>query len=292
MASFFARRYLFPMTQFSLLNGRASIEVMLNENDPPGETNNMKNKSRWARFLAAGGLAGFGGMVQAVLLETLDGNPATAAVDYDTALGLTWMDDSNHTETGGYDGNGLGNGMPAPFRALELNPKGSVITNWRFQTTLDLGSDRATFTSVNQVVHYGFNIKTGPKIPHRSYTPLGDKAYDDTEGSGPQAGLDLTGTSPFSSVQSNLYWLTAEVYTPGTSFVSEFDSGSGSSGSALYSLRLPAWAVSCGGVGAAIIHGGTATVWVMRRGLEKWSKVAHWVSILGVRSRRFPALHP
>jgi hypothetical protein len=265
---------------------------MLNKNDPPDETNNMKSKSSWARFLAAGVLAGLAGMAHAVLLKTLDGNPATGGADYDAAPALAWLDDSNHTKTSCSNGSGLRNWTPARSRGPELNPEGSVITNGRLPTTLDVDSDGAALTNLSQVLHCSFNITMRAEMPHRSYTTLGDEADDDMEGTYHQAGLSLTGISPFSSVQPNLYWLTAEDYTPGTGFVSEFDSGTGSTSSTLFPLRLPAWAVSCGGVGAAMVHGGTATVWAMRRGLEKWSKVAHWVSIMGVRSRHFPALHP
>ena len=264
---------------------------MLNENDPPDETNNMKSKSSWARFLAAGVLAGLGGMAQAVFLETMDGNQATAEADNDTAPALAWLDGSDHAKTSGSNGSGLRNWTPARSRAPELNPTGSVITNGRLPTTLDVESDGASFTKVNQVVHDSFYITTRAEMPDTSCATLGDKAYDTTEGSRPQAGLGLTGASDFSNVESNFYWLAAEDCKPDTGFLSGVGSGSGSTRSALDTL-VSAWAVSCGGVGAAMVHGGTATVWAMRRGLEKWSKVAHWVSIMGVRSRHFPALHP
>jgi hypothetical protein len=106
-------------------------------------------------------------------------------------------------------------------------------------------------------------------------TTLGDKAYYNTSGVGPQAGWGLTNTGPFSNVQSNAYWSATE-YAPGTSNAWGFGFDYGVQGDVGKSVGFYAWAVHSGNVGAAIVPI-PAAVWLFGGGL---------LGLIGVGRRR------
>jgi hypothetical protein len=91
--------------------------------------------------------------------------------------------------------------------AVVLDPYGSGITGWRLPDTnpvngvsynysfaYDGSTDRGFNNSAPGTAHAG---STGSEMAHLFYKTLGNLAYYDTSGSGPQAGWGLTNTGRF-----------------------------------------------------------------------------------------------
>ena len=97
----------------------------------------------------------------------------------------------------------------------------------------------------------GYNVDTATsEMAHLFYDELGNKAYFDTAGTGPQTGWGLTNAGPFTNLQADTYWSGTE-YAPSTGYawVFHFDDGTQDQNgkpNGFYAL-----AVSPGDVGAA-----------------------------------------
>src|SRR3989344_3911374 len=139
----------------------------------------------------------------------LDGNLSTFEAYYDTSLNITWLANALYAGT-------TMNWTTATTWAAGLNPYGSGIAGWRLPTTIDVGNEGCTYTNPYQGVDCRYNITTLSEMSHMFYTTLGDLAYYDTAGVGPQPGYGLSNTGPFSNVQSFYYWSATE-YAPTTS---------------------------------------------------------------------------
>ena len=187
----------------------------------------------------------------------LDGSLSTFEAYYDTSLNITWLANAN------YAGAAM-NWTNANVWAAALNPYGSGITGWRLPTVTDTGTSGCNFAYTGTDCGYNVDTATG-EMAHMFYTTLGDKAYYNTSGVGPQAGWGLTNTGPFSNVQSDDYWSATE-YAPNTSYAWYFNTGYGYQDRYNKTYSLYAWAVHSGDVGATTVPV-PAAVWLFGSGL-------------------------
>ena len=245
----------------------------------------MKFNLRWAATALSVVVLGASTLAQAAAVsgqgtwETtlqgrdLDGNVTTFEAYYDTALNITWLADANYAQTSGYDADGLMDWSTANAWAAGLNPYGSGVTGWRLPTVTDTGASGCDFAYTGTDCGYNVNTATG-EMAHMFYTTLGNKAYYDTSGVGPQAGWGLTNTGLFSNVQSSSYWSGTE-YAPDTSIAWHFAFNDGSQDPVSKVVGAYAWAVRPGDVAAVPVP---AAAWLFGSGL---------LGLLGVaRARR------
>jgi hypothetical protein len=204
----------------------------------------------------ASGISGQGTWETTLQARDLDGNTGTIEAYYDTDLNITWLADAN------YAGTGM-NWSTATAWAAGLTI-GST-SGWRLPTVTDTGTSGCDYAYTGTDCGYNANTATG-EMAHMFYTTLGDKAFYNTSGVGPQSGWGLTNTGPFSNVQSYPYWSATE-YSPNTTasawFFYFYDGSQGNLGK---SEGLSGWAVHSGNVGAAIVPV-PAAVWLFGGGL-------------------------
>ncbi len=196
----------------------------------------------------------------------LDGNAATIEAYYDTAQNITWLADANYARTTGYDADGKMTWATATAWAAGLNIGG--VTGWRLPTTVDVGNDGVTYTSEYQGVDAGYNITTLSEMSRMFYVTLGDKAYYNTAGSGPQPGWGLTNAGPFSNVEvvDNAEYWSGTGYAPNAGYAWTFKFNTGLQNNHLKDALGPAWAVHSGDVGVSVVPV-PAAVWLLGSGL-------------------------
>lgn len=137
----------------------------------------------------------------------MDGNEATYEAHYDTTLDITWLADANANSTMPLD--------TANAWATNLNVNG--VIGWRLPTMVDTGTSGCN--SANTGTDCGYNVKIMSGVTVFSemaslfYDTLGNLAFYDTNGTGPQSGWGLSNTGPFSNLQSFVYWTGLE-YEP------------------------------------------------------------------------------
>lgn len=119
---------------------------------------------------------------------------------YDTDLNVTWLQDANYAKTSGYSTDGLMTEYDASTWAYDLVYGG--YSDWRLPTVVV----QDYFFSYDGSTGSGYNITTGSEMGHLFYTELGNLAYYDINGAGPQPGWGLTNTGPFINLQSDYYW--------------------------------------------------------------------------------------
>jgi hypothetical protein len=187
----------------------------------------------------------------------LDGNLSTAEAYYDTSLNITWLANANYAGT-------VMNWTTANTWAANLNPYSSNITGWRLPTVTDTGTSGCDLAFTGTDCGWNVNTATG-EMAHMFYTTLGDKAYYNTAGVGPQAGWGLTNTGPFSNVQSDDYWSATE-YAPNTSGAWNFFFNYGLQNYYDKTGSRYAWAVHAGDVGASTVPV-PAAAWLFGSGL-------------------------
>ena len=220
------------------------------------------------------GVSGQGTWETTLQGRDLDGNAATFEAYYDTVQDITWLANANAGAGSAYDDVGAG-GYDDPTTdgrmtwananawAASLNING--VSGWRLPATVDVGNDGYTYTNYYQGVDYGYNITTHSEMSHMFYVTLGNLAFYDTSGSGPQTGFGLTNTGPFTNLQSSYYWSATE-YAPDTNYAWGFLFLNGGQGNGYKGYDLYAWAVHSGDVGAAIVPV-PAAVWLFGSGL-------------------------
>ncbi|RJQ19901.1 MAG: DUF1566 domain-containing protein [Nitrospiraceae bacterium] len=116
---------------------------------------------------------------------------------YDNDLNITWYDYSNSASNWQTQVN-WASGLSVDF-------EGTIFDDWRLPTTVDGPNDEGYDGSTTA----GFNI-TSSEMGHLFYTEIGNKAYYDTSGGGPQSGWGLTNTGDFQKLLSNYYWSGTE----------------------------------------------------------------------------------
>jgi len=176
---------------------------------------------------------------------------------YDSAQDLTWLQDANYGAGSSYDNGGSSidgrmtwNNAVAWAASLTVGGFG----DWRLPTIVDSGTAGCNFAYTG--TDCGYNVDTsGSELAKMWYDILGNKAYFDTSGSGPQSGWGLTNTGPFTNLQSYVYWSGTE-YAPGTSRAWGFLTASGGQLNGTKLNEFYAWAVRSGDV-AAVPEPGT-----------------------------------
>src|SRR3972149_10605302 len=113
--------------------------------------------------------------VHATLIDMGDGTI------YDDDLQLSWLKNANT--------NGLMNWSAANTWADNL--VFATFDNWRLPTVTDIGNDGCNYGYTGTDCGFNVNTSTG-EMAHLFYDELGNKAYFNTSGSGPQSGWGLT----------------------------------------------------------------------------------------------------
>jgi len=220
---------------------------------------------------------------------------------YDDVQDLTWMRDANLFKTQ-YDadntvvtqimtavptitsGNGTHNVVGGDF-----NPNGYMTwygamawvewlggidyagaDDWRLPAIIDTGAAGCQYAYVGTDCGYNVDTSTG-ELASLWYDTLGNLAYYDTSGSGPQSGWGLSNTGPFgSSMQDYAYWSGTE-YAPSPGDAWSFYADVGGQYFNVKDYQFYGWAVRPGQVAAAPLPG---TALLMALGL------------MGLRARR------
>lgn len=184
------------------------------------------------------------GAAHATLMgRDLNGSAGSFEAYYDTDLNITWLANANV--------NGLNNWAGANTWAANLSYTDGVNTydNWRLPTVVDTGTSGCDFAYTGTDCGFKVDTATG-EMAHLFYDELGNKAYWDTAGAGPQTDWGLTNTGPFTNLQADYYWFATE-YAPNTGGAWVFAFNYGFQGSSNKDVGLYALAVSPGDVGAA-----------------------------------------
>ena len=186
----------------------------------------------------------------------LDGDLSTFEAYYDTALNITWLANANYA------------GTTMTWSAANAWADGLTLggyTEWRLPTITDTGTSGCNW-SITGGTDCGYNVDTATsEMAHMFYSTLGNLAYYDTSGSGPQTGWGLSNTGPFSNVQSNYYWSATE-YAPDTNYAWDFYTYSGLQPYNVKTYTSYAWAVHTGDVGASAVPV-PAAAWLFGSGL-------------------------
>ena len=193
----------------------------------------------------------------AALVERLGG-----LAYYDTETDLTWLADANYAMTSGYSTYGDMNWSDANTWATGLEVSG--ITGWRLPGTVDVGNDGATYSNIYQGVDFGYNITSHSELSNMFYNVLGNTAYYDTNGNGPQTNFGLVNTGPFSNIQSGQYWSSTELAGYEEFSAWYFFMHAGNQYHDTKSYNFFAWAVHDGDVSAVPVP---AAVWLFASGL-------------------------
>ena len=162
---------------------------------------------------------------------------------YDTDRNITWLANANV--------NGRMTWAAANTWAANLSFTDGVNTydNWRLPTVTDTGTSGCNFADTGTDCGYNVDTATG-EMAHLFYDELGNKAFYDAAGAGPQTGWGLTNTGPFTNLQANYYWSATE-FAPHTGYAWLFDFDGGGQGADFKDVGFYALAVSPGDVGAA-----------------------------------------
>lgn len=155
------------------------------------------------------------------LLTTASANAALieqGATVYDNDLGISWLKNANLAATNTFGVVGIGaagdmNWNTAQRWIAAMNAATYLGYNdWRLPTVIDTGTSGCNFAYSGTDCGYNVNTATG-EMAHLFYDELGNNAYFDTSGFGPQPGSGLTNSGPFSNLQSSNYWSGTELAT-------------------------------------------------------------------------------
>jgi len=173
---------------------------------------------------------------------------ASAVFEYDPNLNLTWLRDWNYAATTKY-----GNASPSgEMNWNTANIWASSLTvgsfsGWSLPSVTDTGTPGCNYGYVGtdcgfNVYGYGTNspqAATLSPMAYLWYAELGNKAYYDTSGNGPQANPGLKNTGPFTNMQLGSYWSGSE-YSPSNAwrFFTEGDQDLDGKSNALFAVAV------------------------------------------------------
>lgn len=179
---------------------------------------------------------------------------------YDTNLDATWLMDANYAMTSGYDSDGLMTKQESIDWASQLQYAG--FNNWRIPTVFDQ-SPSGCVAVLFSGGDCGFNVDTSTgEMAHLFYDELGNVAFYDVNGNGPQTGYGLSNTSYFINLESYVYWAVPDQNTI-VAWTFDFENGSQSvhnEGDEFYAL-----AIHDGDIGAVVPV--PAAMWLFSSGL-------------------------
>ncbi|MEA3643269.1 MAG: hypothetical protein VBE63_25525, partial [Lamprobacter sp.] len=202
---------------------------------------------------------------------------AHSGLVYDAAQELTWLQDANYAITSGYDTDGRMTWGASVTWADQLVFGG--WDDWRLWSVTDTGSSGCN-RSISGT-DCGYNIDTATsELGHLWYETLGNLAYYDTNGNGPQSGWGLQNTGPFQNFDDGLYWSGTE-YAPISYNAWVFSAYYGYQQAFVKSaLELQAWAVRPGQVDVAALDAQPVptpgTLWLAGAGLLGLSLRRRW----------------
>ena len=236
-----------------------------------------------SRALAALGLVCAVGAANAALVGrdingiAVAGNAASSVFLYDTVLNVTWLRDAN--------ANGLMNWSQANTWAANLTV--GSYGGWRLPTMIDTGAAGCDFAFSGTDCGYNVQTKSGNLTQYEVgqtvysematlfYSTLGNNAYWNTAGAGPQTGWGLTNIGDFLNLQSAAYWSGLD-YALSTNVSWLFDTYGGGQGNGGKADSLSALAVRPGDVLAPSAVPIPAAAWLMLSG----------IGVLGAAARR------
>jgi hypothetical protein len=228
------------------------------------------NKKTWT--LAVGlGLLGAGTAAHAALIDTGNG------LINDTTLSLVWIKDANLAVTQSFGVTGISsNGTMNWAKALEwiaaMNTANySGYNDWRLWQLSGNGGCTMGYHGTN----CGYNVNTATsEMASLWYDTLGNIAYSNTSGVGPQSGWGLSNTGPFANMQASVYWSGTE-FAQDKSAAWVFDTGYGYQDGVTKDYTRYAWAVRSGQIADAPLPGtallmalGLAGLWTRRQGRQ------------------------
>ena len=192
----------------------------------------------------------------AALIERLGG-----LAYYDTEADLTWLADANYAHTSGHSADGFMNWTNANNWVAGLDIAG--VTGWRLPSIVDVGNDGCNF-SASGGTDCGYNVDTSTsELANLFHNVLGNLAYYNTNGYGPQPNWGLMNSGPFSNVQPYRYWTSTE-YAPNTFNAWTFVMNEGQQRELNKGSHFNAWAVYTGDVSTVPVP---AAVWLFGSGL-------------------------
>ena len=199
----------------------------------------------------------------------LNGDISTFEAYYDTTLDITWLADANYAGT-------KMSWASANNWAASLNPYSSGITGWRLPTMIDTGASASGCDVAYSGPDCGYNVDTATsELASMFYDTLGNLAYYDTLGNGPQPGYGLANTGPLTSFQSWGYWYGVEsAFNTSNAWI--FGTGTGFQSQSAKTFNAYALVVHSGDVGVSAVPV-PAAVWLFGSGL---------LGLLGVAKRK------
>lgn len=161
-------------------------------------------------------LLGFSMQAHAVL-QNLGTDSLGNRLIYDTDLDITWYDYTNAGDSW--------SNQVAWASSLSVTFGTITYTDWRLPAVIDIGGDGCNFSYIG--TDCGFNVDTSTgEMAHLWYDELGNLAYYDTSGSGPQSGWGLANTGDFQNLLASYYYSGTE-YTAGLSPAWGFSTNNG-----------------------------------------------------------------
>lgn len=237
-------------------------------------------------------VSGQGTWEATLLARDLDGNASTIEAYYDTALGITWLADTNAAVGSAYDtlspGTGLMEWVEANAWAASLNIGG--VTGWRLPNTNPVDGTTADDANLSVIgtEDWGFNISapgtayagsTASEMSYMYYNTLGlqgscDPATSTVSSCVGSLSPGLSNTGPFSNlfdatITDNFWSATTYALAPNRAWILNF--ATGNQFQDVYGIPanyLRSWAVHDGDVGVAVSAvPAPAAIWLFGSGL-------------------------
>ena len=153
---------------------------------------------------------------QAALLPigTATYNSSAYSLIYDDDLGIVWLDYTNDWNYWPFQMDWAAGLNDPGVLTYHMNPGITVswTGDWRLPRVVDIGNDGCNYGYSGTDCGYNVDTSTG-EMAHLFYDELGNLAYSDTSGNGPQPGWGLTNTGPFVNLFPTFYW-SETVFSP------------------------------------------------------------------------------